>query len=125
MKVYVASPMDVQEDLDDLLQKLKEHRIDFYTPLPDDSSKHEYVFTDIELVKQSDVLLLYLPHVSIGASAELGIFKAINPHKPIICYKCIEHGWLQILCNYKSSDIDETFKIIYNLNRLLKYRLNL
>lgn len=124
MKVYVSSPMDAQEDLTDLLQKFKEYKIDFYVPLPVDSTKHEYVFTDIEFVKQSDVLLLYLPHVSLGASAELGMFKAFNPHKPIICYKCIEHGWLEILCNYKTSNVDETFEIMESLNNLFKFRLN-
>ena len=111
LQVYCSSGMNYISELHSLIHFLETSSpnirdfIKFRTPyLIDDSESEAYVFADLIELQKSDVLLVHIPHPTVGACCELGYFKALKPHAPIIAYKCVQHPWIQHLASYVTND---------------------
>ena len=122
LTIYMSCPMDCVNEMLTLktyilqqVQLPKESKDELKIVVPilyEDAFDHEYVYQDIFYLRQSDILIIHQPRPSIGSSCELGYFKALNPHNPVIAYKSIEHGWLKKLSDFWVDSMINIVKII-------------
>jgi nucleoside 2-deoxyribosyltransferase len=117
--IYCASGFANMHNLVNLVKesmKSLDIPVNFIIPqMLEDENQHEYVFWDMKNLDRADALLIHLPEPSVGAAAELGYFKAKHPHSPIICFKCMKHGWLERLCDLRVNDAEDLVRILKNI----------
>jgi len=120
--VYCSSGFKFMDRLVDLVDSLKsrstiiESYFQFHIPqLIEDTKHHSYVYSDIITLKKCDILLAHIPQATVGSCCELGFFRAIKPHNPIIAYQCTDHPWIKHLSNFFVDSIDDVIDILETL----------
>jgi len=118
LRVYFASGFISMHNQVELANYLKEDSVieEYYTlilpKLQENHYDEEFVYNDMMTLQQSDILIIHLPEPSIGASAELGYFRAIKPNNLIIAYRCIDHSWINKLASVKAYKKSQVLHIL-------------
>jgi len=118
LKIYCSTPFKHYKEMEDLVylalckSKTVDNHCKFILPQCLESELESFVFSDLKMLEESDILLIHIPEPSVGACAELGYFKACNPTKPIIGYKCMIHPWIKHLCNFQIDHVDQLVEIL-------------
>jgi len=115
IKIYFASGMKTMDTLENLAKKIYnkfKDKVVLYVPKSLDTYEHSYVWSDIERLKNSDILILHIPTPTVGASSEMALFSYLKPHNISIAYKCMDHGWIKELTKYQTNSEEVIFKII-------------
>ncbi|WP_457627422.1 hypothetical protein [Persephonella sp.] len=122
--IYFASGFPfinkLRVELQDFLMEIPDIKEGYSLIFPemlDNHLQHEYVFTDLYYLGIADILVVYMPEPSIGASMELAYFKTKFPDKPAILYNSIEHGWLEHFADIRVNSREELLSVLKNFLR--------
>jgi len=119
LRIYCATGFKFMDNMIKLVETIRNESIlistkcQFCIPqLLTNTKHHSYVYSDIEGLRTSDVLLIHIPEPSVGACCELGFFKASKPHNPIIAYRCMDHPWIKHLSDFYVDDYNDVIDIL-------------
>lgn len=121
MRVYFAYNSKYIEQARQAVEYMRERCPDIKIFFPD-VQKDGDIRKDIIGVKNSDILVLFMPEPSVGATCELVYFRLLSDFvsKPVVGYKCMDHIWLDSMLDHRTDDLDTVIEILNEYRTVLE-----